>query len=399
MMRTFFIYVCLISVVIMVWGCTKKPASKEKSQPPAMIENAVKETDLTTITLTPTAETRLGIETATVEIRSIEKNRTYGGEVVPVSGRSITITAPMTGTLLLPENGIVPSAGKQIATSDSIYRLLLALPLQDILTVQEEVALQQAEYDLADKAVKRARQMLKDKAGSLKELEQAQAQLSKSMTTLETAKARLELLEKGEIDTAGEGLSSLIVRSPIDGFIQKVHVSPGQTVTASQALVEITGIDPVWIKVPVYVGDLSNIDPNKPARVHSLDDFAAIEAQSAEPVVASFSADSQSTTADLFYELYNKDLSYRPGQKVSVTVPLKVFEQTLVVPYSSILFDMYGGAWIYENTTTNQYVRRRVELRYVLNELAVLSRGPAVGAKVVRAGAAELFGTEFGVGK
>jgi len=399
MIRTIFIYVCFISVAIMLSGCTKKPSSKEKSQPPAKITNAVKETDLTTVTLTPEAETRLGIETAIVEIRSVEKNRTYGGEVVPVSGRSITVTAPVAGTVLLPENGTVPAAGKQIATSDSIYRLLLALPRQDILTVQEEVAIRQAEYELADKAVKRARQMLNDKAGSLKEFEQAQAQLSKSMTALQTARIRLELLEKGEIDKAGEGLSSLIVKSPIDGLIQKVHVSSGQTVTASQALVEITGIDPVWIKVPVYVGDLSNIDPNKPARVHSLDDFAAIDAHSAEPVVASFSADSQSATADLFYELPNKNLSYRPGQKISVTIPLKVTEQALAVPYSSILFDMYGGTWIYENTSTNQYVRRRVELRYVIDKLAVLSRGPVAGAKVVSAGAAELFGTEFGVGK
>ena len=332
MMRSFIIYVCLISALISVWGCTKKAPSKEKSQPPATVQNAVTETDLTTITLTPAAETRLGIELAIVEERSIEKNRTYGGEVVPVSGRSVTVTAPLSGTLLLPENGIVPAAGKQIATSDSIYRLLLALPRQDILTAQEEVALRQADYELAEKAVKRARQLLDDKAGSLKELEQVQAQLSKSLASLETAKARLELLEKGEIDSADEGLSSLIVRSPIDGIIQKVHVSLGQTVTASEALVEITGIDPVWIKVPVYVGDLSSIDPNQPAKVHDLGDFAAIETQTAEPVVASFSADSQSATADLFYELPNKALSFRPGQKVSVTVTLKVSEQTLVVP-------------------------------------------------------------------
>jgi len=399
MMRTFIIYVCLISVLIAVCGCTKKQPSKEKSQPPAMVENPIKETALTTITLTPTAEIRLGIKTATVELRSVEKKRMYGGDVVPVSGRSITVNAPLSGTLLLPGNGLVPAAGKQIATSDSIYRLLLALPRQDILTVQEEVALGQAEYDLAVKAVKRAQQLLNDKAGSLKELEQAQAQLSKSMASLETAKVRLELITKGEIDSAGEGLSSLLVRSPIDGIIQKVYVSPGQTVTASEALLEITSIDPVWIKVPVYVGDLTSIDSNKPAKVHNLGDFAAVEAQSAEPVIASFSADSQSATADLFYELPNEALSYRPGQKVGVTITLKVSEQTLVVPYSSVLYDMYGGTWVYENTESQKYVRRRIELLHVLDGLAVLTRGPAVGAKVVSAGAAELFGTEFGVGK
>jgi cobalt-zinc-cadmium efflux system membrane fusion protein len=252
---------------------------------------------------------------------------------------------------------------------------------------------------LAEKVVKRARQLLDDKAGSLKELEQAQSQLSKSMARLKVAKNRLELLEKGEIDSADEGLSSLLVRSPIDGIIQKVHVSPGQTVTASEAMVEITSIDPVWIKVPVYVGDLTSIDSNQPAKVHNLGDFAAVETQTAEPVVASFTADPQSVTVDIFYELPNTDFSYRPGQKVSVTITLKVSEQTLVVPYSSILYDMYGGTWVYENTEPQKYVRRRIELLHVLDGLAVLSRGPAVGAKVVSAGAAELFGTEFGVGK
>ena len=377
----------------------KKKASSEKSQPPATVQNAVKETDLTTVILIPAAETRLGIELAAVEVRSIEKNRTYGGEVVSVSGRSITVNAPLSGTLLLPENGLVPAAGKQITISEPIYRLLLALPRQDILTVQEEVALRQADFELAEKAVKRARQLLDEKAGSLKELEQAQSQLSKAMASLKVAKARIELLEKGEIDSADEGLSSLLVRSPIDGIIQKIHVSPGQTVTASEALVEITSIDPVWIKVPVYVGDLTSIDSNQPAKVHNLGDFAAVETQTAKPVVASFTADPQSVTVDIFYELPNTGFSYRPGQKVSVTINLKVSEQTLVVPYSSILYDMYGGTWVYENTEPQKYVRRRIELLHVLDGLAVLSRGPAVGAKVVSAGAAELFGTEFGVGK
>lgn len=399
MMRTYFIYLCITSALITVCGCTKKPATTEKSQPPAKVQNAVKETDLTTVILTPEAEKRLGIEMANVEARSIQKNRTYGGQVVPISGHSITVSAPLPGTLLLTDNGLIPAAGKQIAASELIYRLLLALPQQDILSVQEEVSLRQADVELAEKVVKRAKQLHDDKAGSLKELEQAQSQLFKSLASLKVAKTRLELLEKGEINSDDEGLSSLLVRSPIGGIIQKVHASPGQTVTVSQALVDITSIDPVWIKVPVYVGDLTSIDPNQPAQVHNLGDFVALETHAAKPVVASFTADPQSATVDIFYELPNTGSIYRPGQKVSVTIPLKVSEQTKVVPYSSILYDMYGGTWVYENTEPQKYVRRRIELLHVLDGLAVLSRGPAVGAKVVSAGAAELFGTEFGVGK
>jgi multidrug efflux pump subunit AcrA (membrane-fusion protein) len=162
---------------------------------------------------------------------------------------------------------------------------------------------------------------------------------------------------------------------------------------------EIADVDPAWIRVPVYVGDLAVIDAESPASVHDLADFAGTATQSAKPVAAPFIADADSATIDLFYELSNPDLSYRPGQKVSATLTLKGTQENLVVPYSSILYDMYGSAWVYVNAEPRLYVRQRVELEYVLKESAILSRGPAVGTRVVSAGAAELFGTEFGVGK
>ena len=398
-MNAYLKYLGLMAVLTSVWGCSKKTEPKQKPPPPAKVQNAVKETDLTTVTLTAEAESRLGIQTAVVEYRSVERIRTFGGEVVSVSGRSVTVSAPLSGTLLSAENGVALTAGRQVTDGQPLGRLLLALPEQDLLSVQEEVSLRKVAFDLAQARVKRAQQLLDDKAGSARELEDAQAQLAGAAASLETAQARLELLKTGELDSAGDGLSSLIIKSPVDGMIQEVYVAPGQTVTGTTALLEIAGIDPVWLKVPVYVGDLAAIDPNKPARVHSLADFAGAETRTAEPVVASFSADPESVTADLFYELSNTDLAYRPGQRVSVTLALKASERSLVVPYSSILYDMFGGAWVYQNTEPQVYVRRRVELRHVLDELAILSRGPAAGAKVVSAGGAELFGTEFGVGK
>lgn len=390
---------CLIGALTAVWGCSKKSVSKEKSPPPATVQNAIKETDLTTITLTSQAESRLGIQTVAVEYRSVEKSRTFGGEIMSVSGRSVSVSAPMSGTLLAAENGTNLKAGQQVTKSQPLYRLLLALPEQNLLSVQEEISIQEVELDLAMAKVKRARQLLDEKAGSARELEDAQAQLARVRVALETAQARMKLLESGQLDSATEGLSSLVIKSPMDGIIQNVHTATGQTVTATTGLLDIASIDPVWIKVPVYVGDIATIETKKPARVHSLADFAGIQATTAEPVVASFSANPESATSDLFYELSNAELTYRPGQKVSVTLPLKDTEQNLVVPYSSILYDMYGSVWVYENTEPRIYVRRRVELRRALGELAILSRGPAVGAKVVSAGAAELFGTEFGVGK
>ena len=85
----------------------------------------------------------------------------------------------------------------------------------------------------------------------------------------------------------------------------------------------------------------------------------------------------------------------RPGQRVGVRVKLKGEETSRVVPWSAVMHDINGGTWVYEQTAPQTFVRRRVEVRYVTGDLAVLASGPAEGARIVTAGAMELFGTEF----
>ena len=399
MINKYLRHVVLLLILSAIWGCSEKVESKEKSVKPAEVQNAVKETDLTTITLTPEAVTRLGIQTAPVEDRILERTRKFGGEVSAIPGHSVTVTAPLSGTLLVPDDEFILSAGKQITKGQTLYRLLLALPEKDLLSIQEEAELRRVELELAQTKVRRAQQLLEDKAGSVRQLEEAQAELAGAQAALRIAETRMKLLQSGRLDLPVDELPSLLIKSPIEGIMQKVYTSVGQTVTNSAALVEITNFDPIWIRVPVYVGNLEDIDIEKPAQVHSLSDSAGIETLSAISVEAPLSANSQASTVDLFYELTNAEAAYRPGQKVGVRLALKDLTNSLVVPYASILYDMYGSAWVYENTATQVYVRRRVKVDHVLGEFAVLTRGPEVGAQVVTAGAAELFGTEFEVGK
>lgn len=63
------------------------------------------------------------------------------------------------------------------------------------------------------------------------------------------------------------------------------------------------------------------------------------------------------------------------------------------------MHDVTGGSWVYERVAPSIYVRRRVEVDRVVDDRAVLGSGVMEGANVVVTGAAELFGTEFGVGK
>ncbi len=84
---------------------------------------------------------------------------------------------------------------------------------------------------------------------------------------------------------------------------------------------------------------------------------------------------------------------------MSVRVPLAAGAEHLVVPRGAVLFDALGGTWVYEARDGGVFVRQRVTLIDTIGETAVLGQGPAPGTRVVTTGAAELFGTEFGVGK
>ena len=73
-------------------------------------------------------------------------------------------------------------------------------------------------------------------------------------------------------------------------------------------------------------------------------------------------------------------------------------EKGLVVPVAAVLYDIHGDTWVYEDLGGNAYARRRIEVARHAGEYAVVTRGIGEGALVVTAGAAELFGTEFGAG-
>jgi len=90
----------IISVTIGLVGCQRaasSSAAKATAAPPAKVANIAKEDQLNTIELTPKAAERLGITTFAVEMRSVRRTRTYGGEVILPTGASIVVSAPLSG--------------------------------------------------------------------------------------------------------------------------------------------------------------------------------------------------------------------------------------------------------------------------------------------------------------
>jgi hypothetical protein len=69
------------------------------------------------------------------------------------------------------------------------------------------------------------------------------------------------------------------------------------------------------------------------------------------------------------------------------------------VPYSALIYTPTGETLVYTNPAPRTFVRADVKVDSIQGDTAVLTEGPPAGTQVVTVGAAELFGTELGVGK
>jgi RND family efflux transporter MFP subunit len=377
-------------------GCAKPQAAEsQKSLAPAKVENAVKESDLAIIKLSPQAEARLGIAIAPVVVERIAQTRAFAGEITLPPDRMTSMAAPVNGTLAANSEPL--TVGAFVRKGQPIFRLTPFLtPERDLrVQIERDIASAQTRVEAARVRHNRAEQLLRDRAGSEKAVQQAREELDLAENDLKTARARLERFEEAPIAAD----MAVTISAPRDGVIQKVFANPGQTVAPGAPLFEVVNLYTVWIRVPVYVGDLRLIDRRQTARVHAMNDAPGAPSRPARPVNAPPTANPTNDTADLYFEMDNSDGSLRPGQKMGVTLAERDSEESPVVPWSAVIHDIHGGVWVYENIAPQQYARRRVEVRRVVNSLAVLARGPAVGAKIVTAGAAELFGAEFGTGK
>lgn len=362
---------------------------------PATVAHRVQESELTTVTLTPAAEARLDIRTAPVERRTLARTREVGGEVLAPPGHTSMLTAPLAGMLRAAGAGPSLQAGARVRRGDVLARLVPLAPVDRDIRAQadQQVAAAAARLTAAEARAARAAQLAQDRAGSTRASEEAAADRDVARATLVAARARRARIGASPLESD----VSLVVRAPHDGVLRQVLVSDRQNVAAGAPLFEVTAVTELWVRVPVYAGDLATVDRAASASVRGLSGSGGA-ARVATPVDGPPTSDPVAITSDVFYALDNPDGALRPGERVSVALPLRDAGEATVVPWSAVVFDVDGGSWVYEAAGQHKYVRRRVAVSHVAGELAVLTRGPATGVAVVTVGAAELFGTEFGAG-
>lgn len=383
----------VIALASSVISCRR--GSDEKPTPPATVVGKKPESEIARTTLTPEAEARIGIDLAPVTARKSPRTRTVGGDVLPSSGRSIMVVAPVAGRLALAGTTSY-AVGQTVKRGDALLRLTpVAMVDRDLkATANRTVSVAESRLAAMEARLSRAEKLLADGAGSARAVEEARADRDTAKAELDAAKSRVGMLDHSPLDSD----VAVVLRAPEDGVIRAVSALPSSMVPAGAPLLELVGTGALWVKVNVFVGDLRAIRRGSSARVRPLTEKPSSTDIEVLPVEGPPTSDPLTTSFDLYYSL-PKEADFRPGERVSVTLVYGDDVEMPNVPESAIVRDVTGAAWVYERVAEHAFERRRVEVLRIGQEGAVLGRGLAPGAQVVAAGAVELYGAEFGMGK
>jgi multidrug efflux pump subunit AcrA (membrane-fusion protein) len=210
--------------------------------------------------------------------------------------------------------------------------------------------------------------------------------------------------ERLDIKTAPVRAQQIVRKRTAEG---KVLASPAVTIPtpatpagAMHLTATAAGVGAL-VRVPL-AGDVDKVAREKPARIVPIsakDAKSAGTGWKAEATQAPHDSDPKEAAKALYYVVEDGGQALAPGQRVQVEYYLADSgKQRLTVPYSAVIYDPRGDAWVYTNSEPLVYVRHRIKVDYIEGDLAVLSDGPPPGTAVVMAGAAQLFGAEIKVG-
>lgn len=349
------------------------------------------------------------------------RTRPYGADIVLPTGASVIVSAPLAGKVTaVNEKEKFLDVGQRVEEGHELLKLLpLLSPERSVLTPAERIRFAEAKNTLAQSridaegvvqqarvqveaakiALARAERLLNEKAGTARAVDEATAQLQLAEKALAAATARKQQVDSVKLDEEAGTLEPISITSPLSGIVRSVQIRPGVLAAAGAPLFEVMNEDELWIKVPVYIGDVDELDLQQSARVTLLNGLLSDSDLYVKPAALPPTAIPLAAAVDLYYVLPNTPHRFQPGQKVAAHLTLRGETKQTAVPWSAVIHDVNGGQWVYEQTAERKYVRRRVDIGWVDGEWAAVRRGLKSGTVVVTAGAAEIAGTEFGFAK
>ncbi|QNJ99842.1 efflux RND transporter periplasmic adaptor subunit [Dyella telluris] len=312
---------------------------------------------------------RKALVIAPVEMRVAPHERVFPATVESDPVHTANVVAPLAGRITELKVGL----------GDHVERnqLLAVIESGDMAQANADVAKASDAMVLAKKGLERARDVQQAGGNALKDLEAAQSTYNQAQAEMDRAQTRLQSLNAGA--SAGSA-RSIRIASPVSGYVTALAAAPGTYINdTTTPLMTIADLQSVWITANVPEADVGGIAKGQ-------DVAATLSAYPDQVFHGQVSFVSQVLQADTRRDMVravfaNADGRLKPNMfaraSIAVPQPAQVF-----VPDSALLMNN-DNTTVFVEVSPWSFERRTVELSYDETAGARVLKGLKAGDRVV----------------
>lgn len=305
-------------------------------------------------------------------------------------------TAPLRVAEVRPQvNGIILkrlfTEGSDVKAGQLLYQIDPAVYQAAVASAKANLAKAQANEQSARLKAQRYAELVKVKAISRQEYDDADAAWKQQVAEIGAAKAALQ--------SANINLAYTKITAPISGRIGKSAVTEGALVTAQQAdsLTSIQQLDPMYVDVRQSTADLLRLkrqvaagklvqDESKGAKVRFQLEDGSSYSEEGSLQFSDVTVDETTGMVTLRVLVPNPHDLLLPGMFMRATLQEGERPQGLLVPQTAVTRTPKGGATVMVVTADNKVELREVQLSRVVGDSWVVESGLKAGEKVIVAG-------------
>ncbi|WP_419785020.1 macrolide transporter subunit MacA [Pseudodesulfovibrio sp.] len=224
----------------------------------------------------------------------------------------------------------------------------LRIAQADLENIKAQRAAKVATLQQAESEYKRQQGMLRSKATSRQDYEDALATLAETKADIAALDAQIVSADIA-VDTAEVDLGYTKITAPMDGVVVAVITKEGQTVNASQStptIVKLAQLDTMTVEAEVSEADVVHVEPGQKVLFSILgepDSQYEATLRSIEPAPDSITEDDDTTSSsdeavyyNALFDVPNPDHKLRISMTAEVTIVLDEAKDVLLIPESAL---------------------------------------------------------------
>lgn len=361
----------VLAVVLFSCGQKKGESNSEKKESTIVP---------TIITLTESQAKAVKIQFDSLQFKSISHRIEVSGQTEVPPQNLITVSAPLGGYLkstdLLP--GMPVHKGQVIAILED----------PQYVELQQNYLSAKAKLPFLEQDAKRQQSLFESQAGSEKQMQLAKSEYSQQQILVKALQEKLSLIGVDAAKLNVENLSrSVVLRSPINGYVSQVKVNIGKYVQASEVVVELINPSDLHLKLKVFEKDMVYLQAGQKVEAKRVNGNE--KTYPAEIILIGQNLDSdRSTEVHCHFEGNQGDL--KPGMYMTAHIDLDEAKVKALPEDALVYFE--GKQYVFVANGSNTYKLVEVQLgRKEKGFVEILNSAELSSEKVVVKGSYNLL--------